>query len=136
MPILYNLRRTADGYIIAKFDEDFNVAGVYTLSPQGRGLACDCPAGPRPSCKHRKMVPIFAAAGRIDTSAFYCYETQQWHQPIPAGPWDADSPTADRAMAESERTIPTKPPAQGEAAGPAGAMTPAPASPPPSIRRI
>lgn len=92
MPILYSLRRHPDGFMIAKFDVDFNVAAIYHLkvketSPLTRALPtnliCECPAGPRLSCKHRKMVPIFVAANAIDSSKFYCYETQTWHQPIP-----------------------------------------------------
>ena len=37
-----------------------------------------CPAGVRPTCRHRKMLPLFMANDAIDTNKFYCYETHQW----------------------------------------------------------
>lgn len=85
---------------MAKFDGDFNVAAIYHLSTNHRGgYDCECPAGGRPSCKHRKMVPIFLAAKAVDTLQFYEYETQMWHQPIPTfAPGD---PTADKAVASA-----------------------------------
>lgn len=95
MPVLYNLRHTSSGYLLAKFDDDFNVEAVYELTPaRGRngketsGWSCTCPAGPRPSCRHRKMLPIMAP--KADTENFYCYETQTWHRPITAEGFPAE----------------------------------------------
>lgn len=87
--ILYNLRKTSDGFILAKFGPDFNVEAVYHLANirgqyQSKGTVhqwtCDCPAGHRPSCKHRKMLPRMIP--KADTDSFYCYETQSWHKPL------------------------------------------------------
>lgn len=83
--ILYACRTsTPDAYVIAKFDEDFNVAATYNLTALTKvtDWSCDCPAGPRPSCRHRKMLQAFLAANAVDTDRFYCYETQSWHQPL------------------------------------------------------
>lgn len=91
--ILYNLRKTSDGFMLAKFGPDFNVEAVYHLQPIKDHLssqygqvnyACDCPAGGRPSCKHRKMLARMIP--KADSDEFYCYETQSWHKPLaPAG---------------------------------------------------
>ena len=74
--ILYSIRRGPHGYQLGKFDDDFNVAAIYDVDLKH----CTCPAGPRPSCKHRKMLPRML--GKVDTEEFYCYETQTWHQPL------------------------------------------------------
>lgn len=78
--ILYNLRKTSDGFMLAKFGPDFNVEAVYHLQPQAGGYTCDCPAGHRPSCKHRKMIARMIP--KADSDEFYCYETQSWHKPL------------------------------------------------------
>jgi hypothetical protein len=91
--ILYNLRRCAHGYMIAKFSEDFNVEGVYELVPIGpvptatkanpnpiAPHSCSCPAGPRPTCRHRHMLPIMVP--KVDTDNFYCYEKNIWARPL------------------------------------------------------
>ena len=96
---LYNLKRTDSGYTMVKFDSDFNVAAIYNLSPdKGGKLACDCPAGPRPTCKHRKMIPIFLASGAVDSVRFYDYERQFWQQPIPALNEAEEEPSATKAV--------------------------------------
>ena len=75
---LYNLRSTELGYRITKFTMDIEVEASYNLSKDKR--ECDCPAGFRPSCKHRKM--IFRMFDHCDDNWFYCYETQKWHRPM------------------------------------------------------
>lgn len=84
MPILYNMRTVGDKtYSITKFDDDLNVEATYTLRAISKTeFSCDCPAGPRPSCRHRKMIPFFAVHGAIDSNRFYCYDTQMWHTPL------------------------------------------------------
>ncbi len=80
MTELYILRSLPKGneWQITKFDSDFNVEATYTTSAQG----CDCPAGERSSCRHRKMIPIFAQHGHIDDGWFLEYETRQWRKPL------------------------------------------------------
>ena len=78
--ILYNIKRGPHGFAIGKFDEDLNLLAAYNTDSD----YCSCPAGPRPTCRHRKMLPRML--GRVDTDEFYCYETQTWHQPLAAPP--------------------------------------------------
>ena len=81
---LYNLKSTPTGFAIAKFNENLEVEAAYTLEPFAPGAStytCSCPAGPRPSCRHRNMLPRMLP--KADTAQFYCYETQLWMTPIP-----------------------------------------------------
>ncbi len=73
---LYNLRSTPHGYQITKFDSDFNVESSYTLSHDFK--TCDCPAGQRPFCRHRKMGPLLKP--NVDTEMFYDYDNNRWHE--------------------------------------------------------
>ena len=87
---LYNCYSTPQGHRIVKFDSLLPVEAVYNLSQarDSKGkpyLSCDCPAGPRPSCKHRKMLSAFALAGAVNSDRFLCYETQTWHKPVAIG---------------------------------------------------
>ena len=75
---LYNIRRGPHGFSLAKFDENLNLLAAYDVDPK----YCSCPAGPRPTCRHRKMLPRMLS--KVDTAEFYCYETQTWHQPLAA----------------------------------------------------
>jgi hypothetical protein len=75
--ILYNIRRSNHAYLIAKFDDDFNVESAYELTEN----ECSCPAGSRKSCRHRQMLPVFLAANAVDTEQFYCFETSSWVKP-------------------------------------------------------
>ena len=73
---LYNIRRGPHGFSLAKFDENLNLLAAYDVDPK----YCSCPAGPRPTCRHRKMLPRML--GKVDSAEFYCYETQTWHSPL------------------------------------------------------
>jgi len=86
--ILYSIKSFpgAPGHEIAKFDGDFNVEAIYNITADMQGHAvCDCPGWPRKrTCKHIRILNRFAAAGKINTDEFYCYETQTWHRPLAA----------------------------------------------------
>lgn len=76
--ILYNLKSIPGPehkFIITKFDDDFNPGPVYIV---GRDT-CDCPAGVRDTCRHRKMLPLML--NRVDSSWFYCFDDKQWYDP-------------------------------------------------------
>ena len=75
---LYAIRRGPHGSILDKFDTDLNFLAEYNVAPD----YCSCPAGPRPSCRHRKMLPRML--GKVGLPEFYCYETNTWHRPLPA----------------------------------------------------
>ena len=75
---LYNIHRGPAGFTIGKFDSSLNLLAAYDVDPKH----CTCPAGPRPSCRHRKMLPRMLA--KVNTPEFYCYETNTWHRPLQA----------------------------------------------------
>lgn len=79
---LYNLKTDtgAESYgvsqfIVTKFDDDLNVEGSYLVSAQG----CTCPAGHRPSCRHRQMLPMLETCA--NSSWFLDFDTRQWVDP-------------------------------------------------------
>lgn len=74
----YNLRANAPDklpFIIIKFDKDLNPESVYEVG----FTACSCPAGHRPKCRHREMLPKLRE--RVDTAWFWHFETQSWADP-------------------------------------------------------
>ena len=68
-------------YTIVKFENSFLLPtrDVYTVRVYGNTLNCDCPAGRRPSCKHRDMIKIFQDRDAINKMMFYTYETGEWY---------------------------------------------------------
>lgn len=75
---LYNLKSADGEYRITKFDDDLNpVEGSsYIVSFE----ECTCPAGSRPTCRHRQMLPVMI--DRMDTPWFYDYEDGMWQDPL------------------------------------------------------
>jgi hypothetical protein len=71
---LYNMKENGNGYQITKFDEDLNPENTYHVGSK----SCDCKAGGRPTCRHRQMLPLFQAIGRVNTGWFYDCEGQAW----------------------------------------------------------
>ena len=72
---LYNLK-SLDGtdYCITKFDAELNVEGDYLMKVEGTVITCSCPAGPRPTCRHRDMLRQFKLTNRVNTEWFYEWE--------------------------------------------------------------
>ena len=85
--------KTANLYRVAKFDEDLNFLEEYNLTElPGGAMICNCPAGGRPTCRHRKMLRIFQAQKRIDSGWFLNFDKDTWTRPIkPAGEDSNDS---------------------------------------------
>lgn len=74
MTALYNCRHDGDQYRISKFDTDLNVESSYLCT-----LAeCECPAGSRPTCRHRQMLPRFIQREAVNTNWFHVYESNEW----------------------------------------------------------
>lgn len=73
---LYNLKTDGDHYRITKFTNDLEVESSYLCSE----TECECPAGHRPSCRHRQMLPILLANDMLDRGKFYDFDTQQFYQ--------------------------------------------------------
>lgn len=67
----------ATNYRISKFDADLNVEASYLVKTDG-ALTCECPAGHRPSCRHRQMLPRFLAEGATNGQKFYDFEREQF----------------------------------------------------------
>ncbi len=74
MAILYNCHTDGDQYRITKFDSLGNVESSYLCTID----ECECPAGFRPSCRHRHMLPRFIAKGAVNSFYFYDYDRQGW----------------------------------------------------------
>src|SRR5882762_8941272 len=81
MTHLYNMHTEGAQYRCTKFDSLGNVESSYlcTLS------SCECPAGYRPSCRHRHMLPRFIAKDAVNSFYFYDYDRQGWVTNEPAG---------------------------------------------------
>jgi hypothetical protein len=75
---LYNLKTDGDEYRITKFTNDLEVESSYLTSHQ----ECTCPAGHRPTCRHRQMLPSMLAADLADSGGFYDFESQQVLVPL------------------------------------------------------
>src|SRR5216684_4638813 len=76
MAILYNCRHSGDQYRITKFDSDMNPQGSYLLTLE----ECECPAGVRPTCRHRQMLPKFIAREHVGDEWFFDFDRGGWVQ--------------------------------------------------------
>lgn len=76
MPSLYNCKHSGDQYRVTKFDSDFNVESSYLCDLH----SCDCPAGVRPSCRHRQMLPKFIQRDHIGDEFFFDFDRGGWVQ--------------------------------------------------------
>jgi len=76
MTILYNCRHDGDQYRVTKFDEHLNVLSSYLCTLE----ACDCPAGVRPMCRHREMLPRFIQRKHIGDGWAFDYDRGGWVQ--------------------------------------------------------
>lgn len=79
MSILYNAHTDGDNYRITKFN-DGEVESSYLCSI----TECQCPAGSRPICRHRLMLPMFLDRGAVDTFWFLDFERKGWVSNEPA----------------------------------------------------
>lgn len=76
MTFLYSCRHSGDEYRITKFDHDMNVESSYTCSL----IECTCPAGERPTCRHRQMLPKFLQREAVDTDWLFDFDRGGWVQ--------------------------------------------------------
>jgi len=56
------------------FEDGKGRNSMYTCSVEG----CDCPAGHKDTCRHRKMLPFFIEHKHIDDGWFFIWNTHQW----------------------------------------------------------
>lgn len=74
MTTLYNCRHSGDQYRITKFDDSFNPESSYLCDLE----SCECPAGHRPTCRHRTMLPKFIERGHIGDGWLYDHDRNGW----------------------------------------------------------
>lgn len=85
MTVLYNCKTDGDQFRISKFDDLGNVESTYLCSE----TECQCPAGHRPSCRHRIMLPLFIANDKVDSFYFLDFDRKGWvsNEPAPLESW-------------------------------------------------
>jgi len=69
---LYNLKTDGDNYRITKFTSDLDVESSYLTSL----TECECPAGHRPTCRHRQMLPHMLSEDMLDAPKFMDFDTK------------------------------------------------------------
>jgi hypothetical protein len=102
MTTLYNCRSAGPAFRITKFDDDMNVESSYICTEE----QCDCPAGVRPTCRHRQMLPKFLQRNFVDTEWFLDFDRGGWVQ---MGPEWAPQPEAVELHSSPEPAL--EPPA-------------------------
>lgn len=73
---LYNCRHAGDQYRVTKFDNHMNVESSYLCTTD----ECDCPAGVRPTCRHRQMLPKFIQREHVGDEWFLDFDRGGWVQ--------------------------------------------------------
>src|SRR5229473_868666 len=77
MNSLYNCRHSGDQYRITKFSaDDMNVQSSYICTL----TECQCPAGVRPSCRHRDMLPKFLKREHVGDEWMFDFDRGGWVQ--------------------------------------------------------
>lgn len=104
--MIYNLKSSASGFVLGKFDEDLNLLAAYNLTKSGGGYSCDCPASARTvklkPCKHQRMLRVMV--GAVNLPRFYDPETGNWSEPIGQGFIEAD-PVVEPAPAAAPKEL-------------------------------
>lgn len=77
---LYSCRAIPDGgYAMTKLDDDLNPEATYEVT----NATCTCPAGPRPTCKHRgRLLTAFLLRNHVDDGWFLNDQNMMWHRPV------------------------------------------------------
>lgn len=75
---LYNLKSADGNWRVTKFTNDLEVESSYITSLS----ECDCPAGSRPTCRHRQMLPKMLEVGAEDSPMFYDFDKDQFFEPL------------------------------------------------------
>jgi hypothetical protein len=69
-----------DHWHIVKYDKKLMIEeGMYEVSRTGRGeWLCECPAGIKPTCRHRELVHIFTKSHKVGSNKKYDYDNLKW----------------------------------------------------------
>lgn len=73
MTILYNCKHSGDQYRITKFSDGEPESSYLCTTSE-----CECPAGVRPMCRHREMLPKFIHRGAVNVNWWYDYDRGGW----------------------------------------------------------
>jgi hypothetical protein len=109
MTHLYSCRHSGDEYRITKFDSDMEVISSYLCTT----TECDCPAGSRPSCRHRQMLPSFISRDMIDKPWLYDFDRGGWVQSEIEYPESAHLPESAHAEEPALDAAPAVPVVEG-----------------------
>jgi hypothetical protein len=66
---------------VMKMDHDMNILETYEVRKpfSGDSGTCDCYAGLQSKfCRHKQIVDAFREAGKVGSSALYCYDRKFW----------------------------------------------------------
>ena len=94
---LYNLKSADGQWRITKFTNDLDVESSYLLSES----ECACPAGSRPTCRHRQMLPKMLEVGAEDSGLFYDFDSDKFFEPLS----DTDPELTDVTSLIAEHTF-------------------------------
>lgn len=103
MTYLYNCKHDGDLFRVTKFDGDFNVESSYLCTL----TECDCPAGHRPRCRHREMLPKFIQRGHVGDEWFYDHDRGGWVQGASRDLEDNLSKSNEQLIAEAQSLEPS-----------------------------
>lgn len=102
MTFLYNCKHSGDQYRITKFNSDFEVEGDSSYLCDLHN--CECPAGHRPSCRHREMLPKFIQRNHVGDNWFFDFDRGGWVQ----GWREEPALTAQPLLVQSEQSEPAQ----------------------------
>lgn len=108
---LYSMRSLPNSgqFTITKFDDDLNVESSYEFRNAHGTYTCFCPAGQRPTCRHRQMFPMLQL--RVDSPWMLDFDTRTWVDPT--GEAGREQPTEvaipQRTVLEESPPEPDKP---------------------------
>jgi hypothetical protein len=74
MTFLYSCRHDGDQYRITKLTNHLDVESSYLCTI----TECQCPAGVRPTCRHREMLPKFIQRGAVGTGWMLDWDRGGW----------------------------------------------------------
>lgn len=113
---LYNCRHAGDQYRVTKFDQHMNVESSYLCTTD----ECDCPAGVRPTCRHRQMLPKFIQREHVGDEWFLDFDRGGWVQmgleyaePEPEEPEGLDEDDGEALQSPSPSPEPMPPLPEG-----------------------
>lgn len=101
----YNCKHSGDQYRITKFNRDGDTESSYLCSHH----ECECPAGVRPTCRHRQMLPLFLELNLVDTQWFIDWDNHRTvvdFNGVPKPYYDDFEPSTNETLPHNETCEP------------------------------